>query len=94
MRFQAYARVKIFAVGLETQVSTPMSDTAYEVLLSVDDPEEAQNKRIKAGRAKEVALAQLAMKFEKASLINMINDCTTTNRPNGLAHMIVTKLKN
>ena len=38
MEFQSYARVKIFAVGLETQVNMPTSDPVYEDLLSMDDP--------------------------------------------------------
>ena len=80
--FQAYARVKIFEVGLETQVNMPMSDAAYRVLLGVDEPQEAQKKRIKAGRANEAMLSKLTMSFETASLINMNNDCTTTDRPN------------
>ena len=60
-RLQAYARVKIFTVGLETQVNMSTSYAAYEHLLSLDDPEEAQNKRIKARRANEVVLSQLTM---------------------------------
>ena len=37
--FQAYARVKIFEVGLETQVNMPTSDIVYKALLNADDLE-------------------------------------------------------
>ena len=77
-RFQAYARVERFTVGLEMQVNMPTSDAAYEDLLSVDDPEEAQKKIIKTGRANGVALEQLTIEFETESIINMINNCNTT----------------
>ena len=40
-RFQVYARVKRFAVGLGTQVNMSTSDAAYEYLLSVETIEEA-----------------------------------------------------
>ena len=40
--FQAYARVKIFAVVLETQVNMPTLDLAQEVLLGIYNPEESQ----------------------------------------------------
>ena len=60
-RFQYYSRVKIFAVGLDTQVNMSMSDAAYKLLLGLDDPEESQRIRIKSGRENEVALAQLNM---------------------------------
>ena len=53
--------MKIFAVGLETQVNMSMSDAAYKLLLGLDDPEESQRIRIKSGRENEVALAQLNM---------------------------------
>ena len=43
------------------QVNMSTSYAAYEHLLSLDDPEEAQNKRIKARRANEVVLSQLTM---------------------------------
>ena len=56
----------------------PISDVAYGYLLSVYDTEEAQMKRIKAGRANDVDLSQLTMVFETISLINMINGCTAT----------------
>ena len=54
MRFQAYAKVKTFAVGLETQMNMPMLDARYQYLLSAGDQEEAQKNRIKAGIANEV----------------------------------------
>ena len=41
-----------------------------------------------------VALAQLTMVFDTESLIKIINDCKTTDWPNELSHMAVTKLKN
>ena len=37
-RFQVYARVNIFAVGLETQVNIPTLDAYYDVLFIMDDP--------------------------------------------------------
>ena len=47
-RFQYYARLKILVLVLETQVNTQTPDVVYEDLLSVQDPEEAQKKIIKA----------------------------------------------
>ena len=70
----------------------PMSYAAYEYLWSVDDPQEAQKKRIKTGRANEVALSQLNVEFDTANIINMINDCTTMDWPNVLSHMLVKNL--
>ena len=59
--FQAYARVKIFAVVLETQVNMPTLDLAQEVLLGIYNPEKSQKKIVKSGRANEVALAHLTV---------------------------------
>ena len=75
-------------------MNTPTLDAAYEVLLSIDDPEESQKTIIKTGRAKNKALVKFTMSFDTASIISIVNGCTTTDFTNGLEHMVVTKLNN
>ena len=75
-------------------MKTPTLDAAYGVLLSMDDPEESQKTIIKTGRAKNKALVKFTMSFETASIISIVNGCTTTDFTNGLKHMVVTKLNN
>ena len=92
-RFQAYARVKRFSQGLGMQNSLPDSQEEYDKLLLLDSPTDDEKKKIKAGYANDIAIAQLTMAFESASLINKIGDCKTKEWPHGLAYMIVTKLQ-
>ena len=89
-RFQAFARVKRFEKALKVDADLPGTQAELDTL----DPKTNGGKPgIRAGLRSDTVVAQLAMAFQTAGMLDKVNQAKTTDWSDGLASNIVTRLK-
>ena len=88
IRFQSYARVKMFATALVKSSRLPDKEEDMELLSPKTDKD-----KLSAGRRNILAMAHLTMALQSEALLYIIGSACSDKWPSGLAYVVVEKLK-
>ena len=101
IKFQAYSRVKGFNEVL-SDLGITITEGEIEALQLKPKHGSGGNgarkideeKQLKLGKKNLVAMAHLTMAFESEALLNNISSACSTDWPGGMAHVLITQIKN